>query len=95
MTYLARHPATHIWLLLIVLTGASRLLAENAKHHSDVATLLSYVLVSVAFFKVRLVGLHFMELRHAPPVLRGLFEVWVVVVCAAVLGLYWATPALA
>jgi len=42
----------------------------------------------IAFVKVRLVGLHFMELRAAPLPLRMLFEGWVVVTCCVLIGLY-------
>ena len=37
----------------------------------------------VAVFKIRLVGLYFMELREAPLALRGVFEGY----CVALLGL--------
>ena len=39
----------------------------------------SMVILFVAVFKVRLVGLYFMELREAPIALRGLFEAYCVV----------------
>ena len=34
------------------------------------------------------VGAEFMELRHAPLALRVAFDAWVIVVAAALLGLY-------
>jgi hypothetical protein len=43
--------------------------------------------------KARLIGLEFMELRRAPLALRLAFELWVLVVCAGLLGLYWLSPA--
>jgi hypothetical protein len=42
----------------------------------------------VAFVKARLIGLYFMDLRHAPTALRVLFEAWCVAVCGTVIGLY-------
>jgi caa(3)-type oxidase subunit IV len=45
------------------------------------------LLLLVAFVKIRLVGLHFMELRAAPRLLRGLFEGWVVLFAAATIVL--------
>jgi len=39
----------------------------------------------VAFVKVRFVGLEFMELRSAPLILRAKFEIWLVVICVAIL----------
>jgi hypothetical protein len=47
----------------------------------------------LAFFKVRLIGLEFMELKTAPPALRVAFEVWVVGICALLLTLYWQAGA--
>jgi hypothetical protein len=44
--------------------------------------------LAVAFVKVRLIGIHFMELGTAPRVLRGLFEGYVVVVALALFALY-------
>jgi len=52
------------------------------------ATTASVLLVLVAFFKVRLVISHFMEVRHAPKPLRLLCDAWVVGVCSLVIGLY-------
>ena len=46
----------------------------------------------VAFIKVRLVGLHFMELRSAPLALRTLFEAYVVVVFTVVIVMYVQAP---
>jgi Prokaryotic Cytochrome C oxidase subunit IV len=45
----------------------------------------------VAFIKVSLIGLYFMELRHAPPLLRSIFDVWYCAVCSAVVGIYLAS----
>jgi hypothetical protein len=38
------------------------------------------IVIAVALFKVRLIGIYFMELRVAPPPLRLLFEGYVLVV---------------
>ena len=49
----------------------------------------------LAFFKVRLVILYFMEIRTAPIPIRLAFEGWVAVVCVAIIAIYWtggATP---
>jgi hypothetical protein len=45
-------------------------------------------LIAVAFVKVRLVGLYFMELRAAPLALRVVFEGWVVATGGVLVGLY-------
>lgn len=46
----------------------------------------------IAFVKVRLIGLEFMELRAAPFLLRLIFELWTVVACTGMLALYWWSP---
>lgn len=48
------------------------------------------VIVAIALIKVRLVGLHFMELRGAPAALRGVFEAYVAVTGTTLLVLYLA-----
>jgi Prokaryotic Cytochrome C oxidase subunit IV len=45
----------------------------------------------IAFIKVRLVGLYFMELRGAPTVLRGLFEAYCAIACTVVIGVFLLT----
>ncbi|WP_406442547.1 cytochrome C oxidase subunit IV family protein [Streptomyces sp. NBC_00631] len=52
------------------------------------STPIGCAVVAIALIKVRLVGLHFMELRNAPAALRGAFEVYVVVTGATLLALY-------
>jgi hypothetical protein len=47
----------------------------------------------LAFFKARIIGLEFMELRHAPLPLRIGLEIWVIAACATLLSLYWKSPA--
>lgn len=48
----------------------------------------SVAVLVVAFVKVRFVGLHFMDLRSAPPALRGAFEAWCLTVALLVIALY-------
>jgi Prokaryotic Cytochrome C oxidase subunit IV len=82
---------TLIWLLLVLLTGGSWFLGEQeiqATSNSSATTLISMAMILIGFFKVRLIGLHFMELRNAPWPLRLIFEAWVFIVCIAILILY-------
>lgn len=65
-----------VWAVLVAATLASWSLGGG-----------NAVVVAVAFVKVRLVGLYFMELRTAPLPLRGLFEGWVLVTGAVLIGL--------
>ena len=86
MRSVVRTNASLIWFLLCGLTIVSWALGANhgsgAGHHLTA----SLVIFAVAVFKVRLVGLYFMELKMAPRVLRGLFEGY----CLGLLGLLTA-----
>ncbi|CCW10226.1 hypothetical protein EBESD8_7540 [Rhodococcus aetherivorans] len=46
------------------------------------------LIMVVAFVKVRLIGLYFMELRVAPTLLRSAFEIYCSVACAVLIGFY-------
>jgi hypothetical protein len=80
-----------VWLGLVTLTAVSWILGERshlASASPETITHMGIAMIVVAFIKVRFVGLHFMELGHAPWPLRLLFEAWVVVVCIILLVLY-------
>jgi len=51
---------------------------------------LAAVALAIGFLKVRYIGLEFMKLRVSSPVLRGLFEGWVLIVGAVLVGLQLA-----
>jgi caa(3)-type oxidase subunit IV len=86
MTTLLRTPATVAWIVLILATIVSWTL--GTAHGFNNYTLASVVILIIAFVKVRLVGLYFMELREAPTVLRGLFEAYCIIVCTVVVGTF-------
>ncbi|ORV54313.1 hypothetical protein AWC05_17050 [Mycobacterium florentinum] len=78
-----RTNASLVWFVLCALTVVSWALGTDhgfGEGHHLPASLAIFV---VAIFKVRLVGLYFMELKMAPRPLRGLFEGY----CVALLGL--------
>jgi hypothetical protein len=60
---------TLVWLVLL---AATMLTAVVGLEH-DPSRTAGLVLLTVAFVKLRLVGIHFMELRTAPTPLRLLF----------------------
>jgi caa(3)-type oxidase subunit IV len=76
-----------VWLVLVVATIISW---RVGKDHGVDGTVATTIVLIVAFFKVRLVGLHFMELSTAPRGLRLAFEAYCVIVCAALVGMYVA-----
>ena len=93
MTDLVRSGATLVWLALTVLTALSWYLAEDyGIGHAQALRAVTVALLVVAFFKVRLVIMHFMEIGEAPLALRAVFEAWVVLVCGVLVVLYLATP---
>jgi len=87
----AANRATLVWLGLMLLTTISWWSGAGHGLGSDTRSLATAVVLLIAFAKVHLVGMHFMELRHAALPLRLVFEAWVVLVPAALIGLYqWA-----
>jgi hypothetical protein len=75
---------TVVWLFLISATILSWAIGHEWVADDSVATA---AVIVVAFMKVRLVGLDFMELRSAPKLMRLAFEVWVLATCAALIVL--------
>lgn len=72
------------WLLLIAATLVSW--AVGGEH--DVESFIAVIVLAIAAAKIRLVGLDFMELRHAPIPLRAAFEMYCVLLWALLSGLY-------
>ena len=86
MTTLLRSRITLIWFLLVGATALSLEMGhgvgfENPRH-------ASVAIIVIAFIKVRFVILEFMEIRHAPRFMRLVGEVWIVAVCATLIGLF-------
>lgn len=75
------------WVLLMLATCVAWWLGHGSRETPGQLA-ASVAIIVVAFAKIRLIGLHFMELRDAPVALRGLFEGYVGVVCAGVLAMY-------
>ena len=91
MRSVVRTNATLVWLLLCALTVVSWALGTDHGFGEGHHVAASLAIFAVAIFKVRLVGLYFMELKTAPRVLRGIFEGY----CAGLLGLLTAMFAFA
>ncbi|WP_230316236.1 cytochrome C oxidase subunit IV family protein [Conexibacter sp. W3-3-2] len=81
-------PLAIVWVVLVASTAVSWLVGDDHGFGSGDAA--AFTVIAIAFAKVWLVGLHFMELRHAPPRLRRLFEAWVVVVPVVLAAMYAA-----
>jgi len=89
MEQLFRQRITLVWLGLVVATLISwQLGVEDVFDDSVALTLTTVAVLGVAFVKIRFVGLDFMEIRHAPRVLRLVFNVWMVAVFLELVVLY-------
>jgi Prokaryotic Cytochrome C oxidase subunit IV len=77
-----------VWAFLVLATLVSWTIGEDHLTHSQ--DVVATTVIAIAFIKVRLVGLQFMELREAPLLLRAAFETYVVVAAAVLIALYLA-----
>lgn len=75
-----------VWLALVVATLTS--FALGAEHLLDSRRSAATIVLGVGAVKVWLVGLHFMELRHAPLPLRWVFEGYCVALFVLLCSLY-------
>ncbi|MES2681954.1 MAG: cytochrome C oxidase subunit IV family protein [Pseudomonadota bacterium] len=82
---LLREPSTWVWAVLMAATIVS---TWGFSQHGVPARLGTVGVFLLAAFKVRLVLLHFMALRHAPLLPRLAFEAWLLVVTAVILVAY-------
>jgi hypothetical protein len=80
---------TFVWLGLVLATGLSWQFGHGFGFGDNVRYATVAVIV-ISFLKVRFIMLDFMEVRTAPLPLRILLECWLVVVCGALIGLYWS-----
>lgn len=86
---LLRTRTTAVWLLLTLATLLSWSLGGHhtlGMSHSHALASISILLI--AFVKIRFVGLYFMDLRGAPPVLRIMFETYCAVVFVALAAMF-------
>ena len=81
---LLKNRAGASWLVLVAATVVSW--AVGAEHGTG--SMVAVVVLGIAAIKVRLVGLDFMELRHAPIPLRAAFEAYCIGIWALLSALY-------
>lgn len=77
--------ATIVWAVLMAASIIATWFLSKDAFSPEVAAVGS---IGIAAFKIRLVLIHFMDLKEAPLLLRTAFEAWVAVVTLAILGLY-------
>lgn len=89
MRTLVRSELSLAWLGLVLLTLIAWFLGtDHGFNGSDHAPASAAIFV-VATFKVRMVGMYFMELRGAPRGLRAIFEGYCVMLLVLLTGLYF------
>ena len=79
---------TLVWIVLMTITCISTWGVSRDGIPFAIATVAIFLLAAL---KTRLVLSHFMELRNAPQRWRLLFEAWVILVTAAIAGIYLQT----
>jgi hypothetical protein len=84
---LLRHVAIPVWAALMLATVLSWWLGGGHGPADGDRRLTLAVILVLSFVKVYLVGEFFMELRHAPLGLRGIFGGWIVMTCAVLVAL--------
>ena len=88
MQTISRTRITLVWSGLILATGLSWQFGHGFGFGEKVHLATAAILI-VTFLKIRFVFLDFMELRRAPFPLRLAFEIWAVLACVLLIGLYW------
>ncbi len=85
---LLRERVTGVWLGLMALTVLTTWVLSKNLVSPAVAVTGTFL---IAAMKVRFVMLDFMELRGAPAPARMVFQAWIVVVTALILGFWFLT----
>ena len=80
---------TFVWLVLMLATVLSWQFGHGFGF-GDRYDFATVAIVIIAFVKLRLVFLDFMELRHAPVPLRLAFELWTLAVGGTIIVFYWS-----
>ncbi|HKP40499.1 cytochrome C oxidase subunit IV family protein [Mycobacterium sp.] len=80
-----------VWLVLSAMTLAYVWLDHSADDDGmpSASTVVTVTAIVIALVKVRIIFREFMEVRHAPALLRRLTDAWVVLVAACLLGTYF------
>lgn len=77
-----------VWVVLIAVTCATFWLGTDHPFSDVSGRLASALAIVLAFVKVRLIGMDFMEIRQAPRALRFAFTLWLSVIGGGLAILY-------
>ena len=87
---LLRTRTSVVWLVLILATLLTWSLGGS--HHvpgtGGGPSLAGFSILLIAFIKIRFIGMYFMELRHAPVVLRVVFEAYCILTCGVLVVIF-------
>ncbi|CUU57914.1 Cytochrome C oxidase subunit IV [Parafrankia irregularis] len=85
------------WIVLSAITAAYLWIDHSADDHGTpiASTSATVGAIVLALVKVRIIMREFMEVRHAPRLLCRLTDLWVVLMAAGLLGMYFAGKAVA
>lgn len=83
-----------VWLGLSAITLASVWLGSSAGGALSADAAVTTGAIAIALVKTRIIFREFMEVRHAPPLLGRLTDLWLVLTAVSVLGTYFAGRAL-
>lgn len=83
-----RQRVSLLWLVMLLMTLASWSLGIEEVSRPAAASMFGTLVLSIAYIKVRFIGLDFMELRDSPIALRLMFEIYAAAVMLLVIVLY-------
>ena len=85
-----------VWLVLTLMTLAYVWLDRSADDDGmlKASTVVTVSAIVIALVKVRIIFREFMEVRHAPVLLRRLTDGWVVLMAVCLLGSYFIGSAM-
>lgn len=80
-----------VWLILTAMTLVYVWLDEAVDQNGTLkaSTIVTVSAIVIALVKVRIIFREFMEVRHAPALLRRLTDAWVVLMAVCLLGSYF------
>lgn len=80
-----KHPATAIWALLFGATCLSWFLGSHTSGHPAFGAI---GIIVIALIKIRFIIMNFMEIGHAPPPWRWIFDAWLMITGTAMVIFY-------
>ena len=86
-----------VWAILTLMTLGYVWLDHSADQNGTLkaSTVVTVSAIAIALIKVRIIFREFMEVRHAPALLRRLTDAWVVLMAVCLLGSYFVGSAIA